>query len=326
MYKRTLSYLLPILSLLLISACSSDNNQSNTESQAPSPETQIQVQTSVQPLSETTAEKQTLIWVKPGFAPLFINDEPFKGQGMGDLIFDRLQTLLPQYHHASTKAYYTRIIAEMRNGTNMCALLLYNQTQEDFALFSKPVGVFPNYQIFASLEAKAQLDKTLGYDVQQTTTDELLANTQDLTLLITPHQSYGKAWDTALNKHKDALKTQYHLTDQPAMMKLLSNNVAQLMLAMPWIYHYEENVLELHGRTAKIELTDIPRFQPAYIACTKTRLGRKVIDTINNADPAIHTLLHEDISSWLLPEELEAHRKAHEEYFSAKPASEENSH
>ncbi|GAA5314867.1 MAG: hypothetical protein AseanaTS_00710 [Candidatus Pelagadaptatus aseana] len=329
LYQQTTRVLCLTLISLLISACSPDGNNNAVNDSAQqtadsfpsqsSPTQAATTQTAIpgQAPGQGSEEKPTVIWAKPGFAPLFISEEPFKGEGTGDLIFQTLQTLLPQFNHVNTKANYTRIIAEMKKGTDICALLFYNETREDFAVYSDPLAITPSYHIYASLEGKAALDKAFGRNLSQAPLDELLSKSGDLSLLITPHQSYGKKRDDLLAKHKDSLNTQLHLTDLPAMMKIVATNRAQLMLAMPWVFNYEQDNLGLHGRTAKIELTDVPAYQASYLVCSKNPLGRQVVATINNIDPAAHTVLKDAMASWLLPEEHQDYYRAYREYFAA---------
>lgn len=317
-----------MLTCLLLGACSSDSNpvddapneaaainRSSLSRPQPTTEQQSAETPTVNP------KKPTVIWAKPGFAPLFISEEPFKGEGTGDFIFQTLQLLLPQFNHVNTKANYTRIIAEMQKGTDLCALLFYHKAREEFAIYSDPLAITPSYQVYTSLQGKATLDQAFGRDVKQASLDELLGKSQGLTLLITPHQTYGKKRDAIIAKHRDSLTTQYHLTDQPAMMKILATNRAQMLLAMPWVFNYEQNNLGLHDRIEKITLTDVPAYQSSYLVCTKTELGRRVINTINAIEPAAHTVLRKAVADWLLPEEVEDYYQAYDAYFGATPKS-----
>ncbi|GAA5314866.1 MAG: hypothetical protein AseanaTS_00700 [Candidatus Pelagadaptatus aseana] len=301
MYHRIFSHLLLAATALLLNAC---------DDKPPAPDN-----TDTATITQEPAKKPTILWAKPGFAPLFIHQPPFQGQGTGDLMFDILQQKLPQFRHSQTKANYARIIAEMRKGTEMCALMIYKREREAFAYFSQPIAVNPSYQLYLSTEGKQAIDRAYGYDLKTASFDELLGKSRDLTLLITPNQSYGIERDALIAKHIDHLNIKRNFSDQSATMKMLAANRVQMLLVLPWVFNYEKDVSGLHGKVTKVQLTDVPADDSYTIACTRTEQGKQVVDAIDQIKPAAHTLLKQAAAAWLEPEEMGNYQRAYNKYF-----------
>ncbi|GAA5318119.1 MAG: hypothetical protein Aseana_01820 [Candidatus Pelagadaptatus aseana] len=267
------------------------------------------------PQQETPQQKPVAVWGTSFLKPMFFVEEHMQDQGLGDLMFKKLQDNLPQFQHTQTRASYPRMIAEMRNGVDMCSLLFYNTDRATFMAYSNAVAITPTYQIYTSLQGKAALDQALERDVREASLDEILAHSRELTLLITPNQTYGPVRDKIFAKHAKQLKIQHHLGNQAEKIKMLADNEAQMLLAMPWVFNYEQRVQKLQGQTAKIHLTDVPTYQTSYIACTDSELGRSVVEAINAIKPAAHTLLKTAGSKWLKVEELHSYHQSYLDHF-----------
>lgn len=266
-------------------------------------------------LDTQSQNEPSIYWAKPGFAPLFILRGPFKDQGMGDEIFKRLQQKTPGFNHINTQANYTRIITEMRKGTNMCAILHHKDERAEFMYFSKPVVITPSYQIYVSPNGRKLLRERFDKDIQTLAFDDLLSQSQGLKLAITPKQSYGPHRDILIENHRDKLEIIHAFTENTALIKRLANNSVDLVLAFPWVFNYELDLLGLHSQIHKIQLTDMPTHQVSNIACAKTPTGKRIIDIIDAMQPAPQTFLKEVIPEWLTPREISDYQAAYKRYF-----------
>lgn len=293
------------ISALCISACDSSNEPrkptaSSAKLAAAEPQSQV---------------SPVVYWAKPGFAPLFILKGPFKERGMGDEIFSLLQQRIPGFKHINTEANYPRIITEMRKGTNMCAILHHNDERAEFMYFSKPVVITPSYQIYVSKKGRKALNERFDRDVKKESFDTLLSRSQGLNMAITPKQSYGPDRDGIIGKYRDSIEFSYNFTEQTTLMKRLASDRIDMVLAFPWVFNYELDLLGLHSHISKIHLTDMPIHQVSNIGCAKTSVGKQIVDAIDTMSPAPHAFLKEVVVDWLTPQEVNEYRSAYSTYF-----------
>lgn len=257
----------------------------------------------------------TVYWAKPGFAPLFIIKGPFKEQGLGDEIFKLLQQQIPNYNHVNTEANYPRIITEMRKGTDMCAILHHNEERAEFMYFSKPVVITPSYQVYVSKQGRKVINERFGRHVKSESFDTLLSKSEGLNMAITPKQSYGPDRDQVVEKYKESLGFTHNFTEQTTLMKRLAADRIDIVLAFPWVFNYELDLLGLHSHISKVHLDDMPTHQVSNIGCAKTPAGKHVIESINNIQPSVHELLEEVVVDWLTPQEVVQYRAAYADFF-----------
>jgi len=130
-----------------------------------------------------------------------------------------------------------------------------------------------------------------------------------------PNRAYGKDRDAILNKYQSKLRFEKGFSGNVGLVKMLLARRVDMILEFPWLINYELQKLHLPPELLKIEITDAPRYDPAYIACSKNAWGVKIITAIN---PLLAPLRHQTISNlehWLLPEEIAGYRRANQDFF-----------
>lgn len=263
---------------------------------------------------DVTKASESMLWAKHSFKPLFIPDGPLQGEGIGDLLYAELQHSITGIQHTNVNTNYLRIYMEAKKETNICAVLHHTKERSKFLYFSKPLAITPSYQLYVSESGKQHLDTLFGRNVKAEGLESILAKTKQLRIAVTPEQSYGRERDEILQRYQDKFDITYNYTHQSSLLKLLAAQRVDMVLAFPWVFNYELSNLDIHGKVAKIELTDVPGYEPSSIACAKTPLGQKIIQAANNLGITTKENLKDQISRWLRPEEQADYLRAHKAF------------
>lgn len=116
------------LSALLLIACDTsskdtDINKMNNRSVVSASHVKVDEAQTPDLESGVHDDKPLLRWAKPGMAPLFIGAGAERDRGVGDQMFGEIQELMPQYNHVNLNLNYSRLLEELRKGSNVCAIL-----------------------------------------------------------------------------------------------------------------------------------------------------------------------------------------------------------
>lgn len=266
-----------------------------------------------QPISQNA---NTIYWVKPGFEPLYIASGPLRDQGFGDRVITDLEQHLPHYTHKVMRANYMRLMAELRRGHNVCAILHYTPQRAAYIHYSNQLILAPSYQLYSSKDTMERLQHHPGWVEGRTSFETLLANNPKLRMALTPGHSYGKERDQIIYRYREQLDIVRGYAGQETLLKMLMAMRLDVILEFPWVVnHYQRQLGIAPGDTHKVVLDDVPAYEPAYIACPKNAWGKAVVTAVNNISPAIGIQVRHYIEGWLEPSEIENYRKANHEFF-----------
>lgn len=257
-----------------------------------------------------------IYWGKPSFAPMYITSGEDRNLGFGDIIVRELEKLLPQYQHEETRANYIRLMSEINRGNNTCVILHKTPEREQFAYYSNVLLLSPSYQLYSSASAQNKFQHFSGWREGQVSFNDLLANSEQLRMAKTPGHSYGQARDEIIRRHQKNLKIIKGYAGQKSLIKMLLAERVDLILEFPWVVNHHLKKFKIKpSQLKKVTLTDVPAYEPAYIACPKTPWGKKLVTALNSIEPPIHIQLGAYIEDWLEPVEMEEFRRASREYF-----------
>lgn len=261
-------------------------------------------------------EANTIYWVKPGFEPLYIASGVYRNRGFGDLIVGELEKLLPQYQHEVMRANYIRLMSELNHGKNVCAILHKTPAREEFIHYSNTLVYAPSYQLYSTTSAMDKFKHHPGWREGRVNFNDLLANSEQLRMAQTPGHSYGKARDTIIQRHHKNLIVTKGYAGQKSLIKMLLAGRVDLIIEIPWVVNHHLHEFKIKtSQLHKVTLTDVPAYEPAYIACPQTAWGMQLVETLNNIEPPLHVQMGTYIEKWLEPEEVEDYRRASREYF-----------
>ncbi|MGH1373630.1 MAG: hypothetical protein ACRBBW_16435 [Cellvibrionaceae bacterium] len=259
--------------------------------------------------------KPVVHWAKPGLAPLFIDDGTDEGRGIGDQMFVQVKDLMPQFYHVNLNLNYPRLLEELRKGSDVCAILHYNQERAKFMTYSKPVIVTPSYQLYVSSKGLEKFKQQTGWTGEPASFDELLLKSRGLKMAITPGQSYGAERDEILARHIDNVELIRSFADQEALVKMLAANRMDMVLGFPWVINYRLEQLDVRSDLVKVPLNDVSSYESAYIACADTALGRRVVSAVNAISPPIHDRSKSFLTRWLTAKESQEYYRVYQDYF-----------
>ncbi len=266
--------------------------------------------------SQASAEGNTIYWAKPGFEPMYIVSGVYRNRGFGDLTIVQLAKLLPQYRHEVMRANYIRLMSQLNRGNNVCGILHKTPEREQFIHYSNALILAPSYQLYSSVSAQDKFQNHPGWREGKISFNELLANSDRLRMAQTPGHSYGKARDDIILRHYDKLIITKGYAGQKSLIKMLLADRVDLILEFPWVFNHHLYQFKIDSsQVHKVNLTDVPAYEPAYIACPKNPWGKQVVMALNNLDPPLYRQVDTFIEQWLEPAEIENFRQANREYF-----------
>jgi len=271
---------------------------------------------------EANTDKSVLRWAKPGLAPLFISDGANKGGGVGDQVFTQVQKLIPQYQHVNLDLNYSRLLEELRKGSDVCAILYHSVEREKIAVYSQPIIATPSYQLYVSAKGLERFQNKTGWAGGQASFEKIMSMSQGLKIAITPGQSYGSDRGEILHRHADKAEIIKGFSGQDALVKMLVAGRMDMMLGFPWVINYEMARLNFDADLIKVPLHDVSQYEAAYVACADTPLGRAVVSAIDKISPPIHHRVKDLLSRWLTEKENQSYYRVYREYFfEGKPLS-----
>jgi uncharacterized protein (TIGR02285 family) len=266
--------------------------------------------------AENSIDRSVLYWAKPGFEPMYIASGVYRNRGFGDLIVVALEKLLPQYRHEVMRANYIRLMSELNHGKNVCAILHKTPAREEFIHYSNTLLYVPSYQLYTSASATDKFQHHPGWREGQIGFNELLVNSNQIRMALTPGHSYGEARDAIIRNYRKNLLITKGYAGQKSLLKMLLAGRIDLILEFPWVVNHHLHEIKIEAsQLHKVTLTDVPAYEPAYIACPKTPWGMQLVETLNNIEPPLHVQMGAYIERWLEPAEVEDYRRASREYF-----------
>jgi len=308
------------MSTLLLTACdrpSRDDGVTRANNRPITPMPQVNAGTALSTDLENgiQVDKPVLRWAKPGLAPLFLDDGPDRGRGVGDQVFVQVQKLMPQYSHINLSLNYSRLLEELRRGSDVCAILHHSQERDTFLVYSQPIIATPSYQLYVSAKGLKRFKDKTGWAGGLASFDDIMSKAQGLSIAITPDQSYGSDRDKILARHADKAEVIKGYSDQKALVKMLVANRMNMMLGFPWVINYEMERLGAGAELVKVPLHDVAQYEAVFIACADTPVGRAVVSSIDNIYPPVHDRVKDLLSRWLTRKENQEYYGVYQEYF-----------
>ncbi len=254
--------------------------------------------------SHSFADPDTITWARNGLIPFYIQEGPYKGQGISDKLTRFFQAQLPQYEHQMENMNFARFFALAERGELVCnPLLLKTKEREKVLAFSHPYK--PAYaHILVSR-------KPIAYPAGGLFLSQFLKQQVSTPLIIQKKRSYGPVLDKVLQEAIKNKKVQVESFPTKQLYTMMEKGRIAYFLDI-------ENSVSYYNalRTSNIKLYNIPLREDrldryGYVACSKTKAGRALINRINlvlsknKQDPAFRQILE----SWLAKENLPRFRR-----------------
>jgi len=276
------------------------------------------------PISSANAEdEKTILWLYPDFPPIYIQEGPDAGTGLGDQVLDYFMEHLPQYHHVEGISNFKRIIKTLASGKNACGItLLKNDERAKVVEFTERFMLAPQNEII-TLKSHLKSIQPLMDEDGTVSLAELLEKTP-LSLGYSLGRSYSALIDQVVREK--ASKKNSHMTSGANILEGLMKMLQYKRIDYTIGYGYEARYLA--GKSGfKDDVVAIPiRENPGYVdvhaGCPKTPWGRKVVARLNEIiktakyDPRIVRVYEK----WLDPDSFNRYLKAVTRLFEKHPA------
>jgi uncharacterized protein (TIGR02285 family) len=236
----------------------------------------------------------------------FIYDRPpahfLSGPKVGQGYLDKLLALtikeLPEYKHNKVQATIARGLHEMEMGKNVCHLSIFKtEEREAFTTFSLGYMMSPNLQVIIS----KKLAKSLNLK-DNVSLEELFAKYK-LRALKLPERSYTKLVDEVFDRHPSLIHSRA-TSDESGLYSMLENGRADFLIAVPSSANYA--LADASPFYASLAIKGLNKYGTAYIGCSKTPFGKKVINKVNKVLLKIRSTeaYLQAMSTWLSKDEI----------------------
>jgi len=232
--------------------------------------------------------KEEIIWLHANFPPHEFTDKNHRGEGDCDCVMFKAHELLSQYDHTIRSISFPRFLKLIKNKPNYCyTCLLKNSEREAFIIYSKPYNFVANnmlitraedaklYQPYLDLNGSIDLDKMM--------------QSGKITLAIGYGRSYGTYIDAMLKPYRGTSSVHAFFNNESSsaltIRRLLTLKAyhATLNYSIEIMWHAKK--LDIPKAQFKmypikgLELFDVNAY--TYIGCSKSELGKKMIESIN---------------------------------------------
>jgi len=268
------------------------------------------------PLAPNAHAKDELIWHDALFAPYMFYGTDLDGSGDCDGAMYKAMEMLPEYHNVVRSMPLARFLDLLKSRPNYCFSCLYKTPErEEFMYFSKPFSYSESNMLITRPEDAALfkpfLDQDGFIDLKK------LLESGKITVSVIHKRSYGAMIDAILEPYRDAdivpaLTSATSLATQ--LRRLLTLKAYHAILGHPaeFAWNAKEEGLDLtEFRVYPIKGNDLfDQKSYTYFGCSKSDLGKKVIDVIDANIGAIRDTANANHRKWLDDDV----RKLHLEY------------
>jgi len=258
-------------------------------------------------LAATPALSQmTVTWAKNDFIPFYIQDGPFKNQGISDKLTQFFITHLPDYHHQIVEMPMERFYQQAQNDNLVCnPLLLKTAEREVFLTYSNKMK--PAYAHVLVSEHPIEYPEE-GLSLREFLQDE------DHALIVQSKRSYGPRLDEIIKEaiSLGRVEPKYYATAQLFKMLEYKRNIHFLDIENSVTYYRKTHKNDDDLYYIPIQEDRLDRF--GYVACTRSATGRILMQKINAvlkreaASPELRSILE----SWMAPANLPRLRSFYE--------------
>lgn len=215
----------------------------------------------------------TINWYVYDRPPSHFLSGPNIGQGYLDKLLDITVNELNEYQHTKVKATIARGLREMKQGHNACHLSLFkNPEREKFTAYSIAHIMAPNLSVIMSkkLAKSHHLSKEVSV--------EALFSQHKLKAIKLPERSYTEHVDNIFAKYPTFIYNRPTFSEL-GLYQMLESGRVDFLVAVPSTANYLLG--ESSADFESLAIQGIEKYGLAYIGCSKTPWGKRVISKID---------------------------------------------
>jgi uncharacterized protein (TIGR02285 family) len=250
------------------------------------------------------AAAPSISWYAPDYPPISIPNGELAGQGYVDhFLLRMLFPTLPQFSHEIIRASNGRFLDDSVRHSNVCAAAVTKTPERDrVMLFSNPIFIGLPVGLSIRREDKRLIQPYINGN-GEIMLKEMLAS-DNFHLGLTSGRTYGPRIDAILaGVNPDH---QVRIGNVSAASSLLHMLLGKHGIDAVASHSFEATYLakiepETSGKIIWFPIADEPDALPAYVTCSRSPLGREVIDATNRliAPPSARHEIQVDYEKWL---------------------------
>ncbi|WP_158529679.1 TIGR02285 family protein [Parvibium lacunae] len=257
--------------------------------------------------------QERVIWHTADFAPYFIQDGPYKGQGIADRRLQLVIAGLPQFDHQVISGVTpARSNSEVVQKDNLCfvARIRTKAREQIMAFTEQPIIHTLSNGLITTRNRAASLTPYLNKEGALSLREFLLRSPYRLGL--TPGRSFGPGIDEVLNQVRPIrpqgmveVEADNHFRSR--LLKLLYQDGYQAILGYPEELDYFTELLSLRGEElVYLPITEEPPLVAGHVACSKSDLGRRVVQAVDQliSQASFRQKVQDAYRHWLDPASL----------------------
>lgn len=224
----------------------------------------------------------TVVWSIIPYAPIHILEGEFIGKGIADQYLREAQEFLSQYHHINQVMTPARAWHQINQKDHLVCHPSALKTAEraTYAYFTKAAMITPVLRV---LMRKNIWEKQFLKQEAINISDYLAQNKGSLGVV--SHRSYGEHIDRVIAQGKREDRKIIQASGRYGsrqLYEMLINGRIDIMLEYPWVSAYFKRIVKKTDVVVvNINISDFPRYSPAYVACSYSAEGKKIIEALN---------------------------------------------
>jgi uncharacterized protein (TIGR02285 family) len=227
-------------------------------------------------------EKETILWLRPDFPPVYFIDGPNVGTGLGDRTSTYIFHRLSEYRHVQRVSNFKRIIKTLSVGKKACSMtLLKNREREKVIAYSEQMLASPQNAII-TLQRNRQAFAPFSGNSEAVSLKSLLLDS-NLVLGYSNGRSYSNKVDQIIRAHTNqknsAVTSGSNIFE--GVMKMMQYGRIDYTIGYAYEGQYMAQRLGFEEKVISIPLQEHPDVVPVYIGCPKTDWGRHIIARLN---------------------------------------------
>jgi len=249
-------------------------------------------------ISKISHSSERITWYINHSPPAYILTGQNKGQGYVDRILKLVIDKLPQYQHQIISATTARALHDMRSGKQACDMTMFKTAERENSIeFSLSSLMSPSLHLIISKTQANTLKLKSNVELKE------LFDKYQLTAILMQKRSYTPKLD-ALFKRYPHLVHQRSTISYDDYYDMFLKDRGDFLIDYPAIANYL--LTDKASDYVFLPINGLKKYELAYIGCSKTPFGKKVITEINTVlnDLKKSDVYQQAMSSWLTEKEL----------------------
>lgn len=217
--------------------------------------------------------KDTVTWVLNGFIPFYIQDGPYKGQGISDKLTTFFQKRLPDYIHRQEQMTFSRFFALVEKGNLVCnPLLLKTPEREKILAYSRP---------FKPAYAHVMVSNHKVDTPAQGVSFKKFLEENRHRLIVQTKRSYGPLLDEIIKDARARGRIQDHSFPTKQLYVMLEKERIDYFVDIENSAVYYQKLHPGKRMFHNVALMEDRLDRFGYAVCSKTPAGQRLITIIN---------------------------------------------